>query len=139
MVKKIKIEKIEFSDTGNIEIVHPVTGEDLIAEDGTNMSVTVYSPHSKEFRAAKDAMLDSQIGTKGIKKLSSAQMERAKITMLKAITVSFNGVDFGDGPLEISKAVQEYKTHGWFRDQVDTGAGDNANFLVPTSATSSDA
>lgn len=128
----MKIEKIAFNSQGNIEIVHPATDEPLIAEDDTPMSVTVFSNQSKEFRAAKDKMLDSQIGKKGMKTLSAGQIEQAKLNMLVECTISFNGVDFGDGLLDVENAKKHYIAHPWFRDQVDVGLGDVELFLEKT-------
>lgn len=126
----MKIEKIAFNPQGNIELTHPGTDEPLIAEDDTPMSVTVFGNQSKEFRAAKDKMLDNQIGKKGMKTISAGQIEQAKLTMLVDCTVSFNGVDFGDGPLDVKNAKKHYVKHPWFRDQVDVGLGETERFLM---------
>ena len=46
---------IEFntdSDTLDVVLVHPSTLEPLLNDDKSEMTITMYAPHSKEYKAA---------------------------------------------------------------------------------------
>ena len=40
------------SDTVDVTIVHPTTLEPLTNDDKSEMTITMYAPHSKEYKAA---------------------------------------------------------------------------------------
>lgn len=121
-------------DTIDIEINDPRTGEPIIGDDSAPATVTVHSPGSKEFAAAR-----SIASNKAIKRLR--QKGKADTTpeedlastadFLTRITVSFNGLRFGDGDQgkDMFRAVYLNPGLGWLTDQVNQGAGDWGNSL----------
>lgn len=120
-------------DTLDIEINDPRTGEPLVLEDGSVASVTVHSPGSKEFAAAK-----SEASNRAIKRLRSKGKTdttpeedlAATANFLTRITISFNGLRFGDADgKEMFRSVYMNPGLGWLTDQVNTGAGDWGNSL----------
>lgn len=125
----MKIEKIAFSDTAEMTVVHPVTGEDLADAKGGLQTVTVYGAQSKQFRTARNAGINASVNRRG-KQVTAEKMESNAAKLLADCTASFNGVDFGDGPIDVKNAQDTYIEHSWFKEQVDTFMGDNANFLA---------
>lgn len=121
------------TDTLDIEINDPRTGEPLIGDDGVVVSVTVHSPGSKEFAAAR-----SEASNRAIKRLRSkgktdttAEEDLASTAnFLTRITVSFNGLRFGDAEgKELFRSVYLNPGLGWLTEQVNVGAGDWGNSL----------
>lgn len=122
-------------DTIDIEINDPRTGEPLTAEDGSTVSVTVHSPGSKEFAAAR-----SMASNKAIKRLrqkgktdTTPEEDLASTAdFLTRITVSFNGLRFGDADpssKDTFRAVYLNPGLGWLTEQVNQGAGDWGNAM----------
>lgn len=122
-------------DTIDIEIDDPRTGEPLIGENGSPATVTVHSPGSKEFAAAR-----SIASNKAIKRLR--QKGKADTTpeedlastadFLTRITISFNGLSFNGGApgdKDMFRAVYLNPGLGWLTDKVNQGAGDWGNSL----------
>jgi hypothetical protein len=125
----MKIQKIAFSDTAEMTVVHPVTGEDLADAKGGLQTVIVYGAQSKHFRTARNAGVNASVNKRG-KQVTAEKMESNGAKLLADCTVAFNGVDFGDGLIDVKSAQDTYTEHSWFREQVDTFMGDNAHFLV---------
>jgi hypothetical protein len=124
-----KIQSIKFHDTAEMTVVHPVDDTDLVADDGTPMTVVIYGAQSKVFKAARNAGVNASVTKRG-KQVSAEKMEDNAAQLLADCTVSFNGVDFGDGLIDVKDAKEAYLEHSWFKEQVDIFAGSNANFLV---------
>lgn len=123
-----KIQSIKFNDTATMTVTHPVTGDDLEAADGGAQTVTVYGAQSSQFRTARNAGINASVNKRG-KQVTAEKMETNATQLLADCTVSFNGVDFGDGPIDVKDAKETYLEHGWFKDQIDDFMGSNANFL----------
>ncbi len=128
----MKIEKISFSETADIPIMHPVDETPLIGENDKPMTVTVYSRHADAFKDKEQEFLDARIGKKGLKKLSAARIRREKLDLILACVISFNNLDFGDGLIATEAAGQTLKDHPWLLEQLDTAIGDNEYFLEKT-------
>ena len=125
----MKIEKIAFSDTAEMTVVHPVTGEDLSDAEGGLQTVIVCGAQSKQFRTARNAGVNASVNKRG-KQVTAEKMESNAAKLLADCTVEFKGVDFGGGLIDVKNAHEAYIEHSWFKEQVDAFIGDNANFLV---------
>lgn len=128
----MKIEKIEFDDTAEMAVLHPVTGKKLISKDGEPMTVTLYGVQSKHYRAAKNMLLNATASTR-YKKADAESLDEGGAELLASCTVSFNhveGIDFCCGELIADKAKHIYIETPWFRNQVDEFMADNERFLV---------
>jgi hypothetical protein len=125
----MKIEKIAFSDTAKMTVVHPATGVVLNGKAGDPMTVTLYGVQSKHYRKAKNLLMDATASNKH-RKVTSAMLDESGAELLASCTVSFNGVDFGTGELDAANAKAIYVDNPWFRDQVDTFMADNERFLA---------
>ena len=128
----MKIESIVFNDTAEMTVRHPVTGDELIGKDEKPMTVSVFGVQSKHYRSAKNMLMNATSSNRQ-KKVTAETLDKGGAELLAQCTVSFNhvdGIDFGCGPLEASRAKDIYLATPWFRDQVDEFMADNASFLV---------
>jgi hypothetical protein len=127
------IASIEVSDTTDIAIMNPSTGEPLIGEDDKACTVTVYGPGSKPFKAAQSVASNramKRVRAKGRNAETTPDEEAAATaSFLSAITVSFNNFNYGGSgePEAIRRAYADPKM-GWLTEQVNAGAGDWAAF-----------
>lgn len=131
----LDISKFTAAETIDVEILDPGTGEPLIGDDSKPCTVTVFSPGSKPFAAAKSAA-----GNKALKRLrrrggadTTAEEDIASTaSFLTAITKSFNNFaykpdQFAEGGAEMFRACYLDLGMGWLTGQVNSGAGDWGN------------
>jgi len=113
------------SDTITVELQHPSTFDPLTNKDGTPMSITVYAPHSSEYKAvihdAANKRLKAASKTKN-KQLdfSLEDMEKQGLELAVAVIKEWN-ITY-DGELvkfTKDKATEIYKELFWIREQVD--------------------
>jgi hypothetical protein len=127
------ITSIEVSDTVDIEIMNPATGEPLIGEGGKPVTVTVYGPGSKPFAAAQSAASNrnvKRLRQKGKLETTPEEDAASKASFLTTITSSFNNFTYKgleNGPDTFRALYLDLKM-GWLTEQVNTGAGDWASF-----------
>lgn len=123
--------KISLKDTHDLVITHPATGEDLINDNKTVVTVTIYGSQSPEYQKAKNKALNKRMSKVG-KKPTAEQLEADGIDMLLACTKSFNNfekIDFGSGVIDPKNIKQAYIDTPWFKDQVDAAIIDNSLFI----------
>ena len=126
------ISTLSATETFDVEIMHPGTGEPLIGDNGKPVSVTVYGPGTKPFGTAKAAA-----STKSVERLRkrgkvsiTAEEELASTaSFLGACTVSFNNFDYkGMEGADGFRACYADPGMGWLTEQVNREMGDWANF-----------
>jgi 3-hydroxy-3-methylglutaryl CoA synthase len=127
------ISSLAAGDTFEIEINDPRTGEPLLGEGGKACSVTVFGPGSKPFAAAQSAASNramKRLRSKGKIETTAEEDAASKATFLTAITQAFNNFSYKDGEQgpDMFRACYLDGAMGWLTDQVNTGAGDWANF-----------
>lgn len=126
-----------FSTTTDIVIKHPVSGIELEHEDGRKLTVTVYSPESKEYADAINKSADRTANV-NLKKLSSEEKREFTAMLLADCVKSFNNfddVDLGNGLIDPKDKKGILRSHKWLRDQIDTEMGDLGNFVVQDTQT----
>jgi len=106
-------------------------GEQLLGNDGKQVSITVYGPGSKLFQkaqAAKNRAILEQV-RKGGKKVSDNVQRDIDAEFLATCTESFNGFTYKDlkGP-EMFKACYSDYSIGYVAEQVNKAVGDWSNF-----------
>lgn len=126
------------TETTEIKINDPATGDQLTGEGGKPCSVTVYGPGSKPYLAAQavdNAKMVKRARARGNAPETAEEAIARKAALLASITVSFNGFDYNGGPneRETFKACYSDPGLGWLTEQVNLGAGDWGNF-TPTSS-----
>lgn len=135
----------DVSDTTDIVLNHPKTGEpfmvDVTVDDGLGgtktvkqaMSVTVYGPGSKPYKAAQGVGEKTYSSTfhRGKSRETQAQKEAREAAFLSACTISFNNFTYNGGDpkdRETFRACYLDEKRGWIKEQVNAEMGDWANF-----------
>lgn len=119
------------SDTIEVTLMHPNTDEVLTNEDGSAMTVELYAPHSKEYKAAMHEQTNKQLKkTKGGRKeieVRAEELEKAGLDLLVKVTKSWNITYKGSQP-GLDKAEEVYETVFWIKDQIERGLSETLDF-----------
>lgn len=120
------------SDTVEVTIVHPTSYEPLTNEDGSPMVITMYAPHSKEYKAAMHEQTNRRLKQAQSKKkmeITAEDLEAATIELLAKTTkdwkITFGGVK---PKFNVDKAKEIYTEVFWLRDQLDEAIGNSLDF-----------
>ena len=120
------------SETVEVTLLHPNTGEPLKNDDDTDMTITVYASHSKEHKAAMHEQTNKRLKAmqSGKKQEITAQdMEEAGLTLLSKITADWNITYGGAKPkLTVAKAKDIYDEVFWIKDQIEEALADSLDF-----------
>lgn len=150
MTDTYDVSTVEVSDTFDVEILHPKTQDPMIVggettEDpetgakkttgGKPMTVTVFGPGSKVFKAAQSVQSNRAIARfKAKGKGESTPEEDAANTarFLSACTVSFNNFGYKgmEAGREMFRALYLDPKMGWLTEQVNKEMGDWSNFTT---------
>lgn len=121
------------SDTVEVTLVHPATGEVIQNDDNSPMTITLYASHSKEYKnliyqqtdkRLKKAQFDKKI------EINSAEIEESTLDLFANATKSWKITFDGEQP-EFSPKVakQIYTEVFWIKDQIDAAIANSANFM----------
>jgi hypothetical protein len=121
------------SDTVEVTLVHPNTGDTLKNDDKSDMTITVYANHSKEHKAAMHEQTNKRLKTmqSGKKKVEfkSEELEEATLTLLSKVTADWNITYGGEKPkLTVAKAKSLYDEVFWIKDQIEEALADSLDF-----------
>ena len=127
------IDLIPTSDTIDVKIVHPVTQEPLLNDDGTQMTITIYAPHTKEYKSqiytqAQERMKKSK-GNTDFSNYSFEELEESSIELFVNVTKDWN-VTFGGKQPKLSKAKAKeiYTKVFWLKPQVEEAIASYVDF-----------
>ena len=118
------------SDTITITIRHPVTDEILRNPDKSEMTVTVWAPHTAEYKKISYKQLDKRLEDARKNKgdsLTAEAIEKGTIELLAGVTKEWN-ITFGGKVPPIKDAKKIYDELFWLRPQVDGGMQDYLDF-----------
>lgn len=114
------------SDTAEIQIKHPKTGETL-----EGVSITVAGNASEEYRRVRTELAKRRIESS--RSITVEELENSAMRMLVACIkgwkgIQMNGVDY---PFSAANAKELFGNPGyyWLKEQVEAGVGDVANFI----------
>ena len=119
--------------TETIEVVlkHPQTFDVLKNEDGTDMTITVYAPHSKEYKAAVHEQTNIRLkqmqakGNRNTNVITAEELEAATIKMLVKTTKDWNITSGGKQPkFTADEAKKIYQEVFWIKDQIEEAVAD---------------
>lgn len=118
------------SDTVEVILKHPKTEEVLMNPDGTEMTITVYLPHSKEHKKARHKRTDLFI-KKGKQNLTAAEIEDLGTELLAETTKEWNITFNGEKPkLNMGNAKKVYEEVFWIKPQVEGAIGEALDFTI---------
>jgi len=89
------------SDTVDVNIVHPTTLEPLLNDNSDPMVITMYAPHSKEYKAAIHEQTNKRLKQAQSKKkvdLTAEDIEEATLDLFAKTTKSWNITYDGEEP-----------------------------------------
>jgi len=120
------------SDTVEVTIVHPNTYEPLTNEDGSPMVITMYAPHSKEYKAAIHEQTNRRLKQAQSKKkvdITAEDLEDATIELLVKATKDWKITYGGVKPkFSVAKAKEIYEEVFWIKDQIEEALGNSLDF-----------
>lgn len=120
------------SDTIEVFITHPQTGEIIKNDDGSEMTITLYAPHSQEYRSASYNQQNKYLkALQGNKKnfLSAEDVEKSIIELYANVTKSWDITYGGEKPkLTTEKAKEIYRELFWLRDQLAGALDESVGF-----------
>jgi hypothetical protein len=123
------------SDTIDVVLKHPTTGETLTNDDdGSDMTITVYAPHTKQYKSAMYKQANSRIKKAGGKiediEFDYEELEEASIELFSTITKEWNLTYNGVKPkLSENKAREIYEKIFWIKPQVEEAIASFAGFM----------
>jgi len=118
------------NDTVEIILKHPNTDEDLKNDDKTPMVITMYAPHSKQYKAAMHEQTNKQLKkSKGGKKIdvTAEELEDSSLDVLVKATKEWNITYKGKVP-PLTKAKEVYQEVFWIKNQIEEALSDFLDF-----------
>lgn len=117
-----------------LELEHPVTGESVLQDDGSPVTITLLGQDSKAWRAKNKEYQQKRIAkmAKNRKReIDFSVSDEEACDLLAACTLGWVGIEEGGKAIEFSRdaAYDLYMRFPWIREQVDTFIGDRANFF----------
>ena len=124
---------IPTDDTISIVVKHPITDEPLVKDDGKEMTITVYAPHSGQYKAVLHEQTNKRIqkASKGKRVTFTAEeLENVTLELLAKTTKDWNIQLNGKSPkFSVTEAVDLYSKLSWLKQQVLDAQEDYSAFL----------
>lgn len=121
------------SDEIVVVIKHPATGKPLKNDDESEMTITIYAPHSKEYKKVLHEQTNKRLKkmqSKGDKDITAEEIEEATLEALAKTTKEWNITYGGEMPkLTVAKAREVYETVFWIRSQIEGAIEDSLDFM----------
>ena len=121
------------SDEIVVAIKHPATGEPLKNDNESEMTITIYAPHSKEYKKVLHEQTNKRLKkmqSKGDKDITAEEIEEATLEALAKTTKEWNITYGGEMPkLTVAKAKEVYETVFWIRSQIEGAIEDSLDFM----------
>jgi hypothetical protein len=121
------LSKLLATDTAVIQIKHPRTGAVI-----EGMTVTVAGNASEDFRRVRAELAKRRLETS--RNVTVEELEASALTLLVACVKGWSGFEMDGVEYEFSpanaRALLTNPGYFWLREQVESGVGDTANFIV---------
>ena len=122
------------SDEIVVFIKHPNTGEPLKNDNESEMTITIYAPHSKEYKKVLHEQTNKRLkkmqSKEGDKDITAEEIEEATLEALAKTTKEWNITYGGEMPkLTVAKAKEVYETVFWIRSQIEGAIEDSLDFM----------
>jgi len=122
------------SDTIEVEIKHPITGEALKNDDDTPMTITLHATHSKDYKSVMHEQTNRRLkaaSATGRVDITSEELEENTLEVLAKATKSWNLTFGGEKPeLTVDAAKKLYTEVFWIKDQLDGGISNSMGFMM---------
>ena len=133
-LSKFNVEKMAESGA-DLVLEHPSTGEELISEDKSKVTIKLLGTDSKAYRNKNREFQRGRIAKLArtrSKKIDYTVSDEEACEILVACTLGWENIELDGEILEFSpeNAYQLYMDHLWIREQVDLFIGDRANFFT---------
>jgi hypothetical protein len=119
-------------DTVEVILKHPATGDVLMNDDGTEMSVTVHAPYTKAYRSAGFALAQKRMkgGNKtSISDFTFEELEEGGLELLVEVTLDWDITYNGEKPKFTKKMAKEvYEEIFWMKGQIEGAIGESLDF-----------
>ena len=121
------------SDEIVVAIKHPATGEVLKNDDKSDMTITIYAPHSKEYKKVLHEMTNKRLKKmqqKGKNEITAEEIEEATLDTLAKTTKGWNITYGGEVPkLTVAKAKEIYDSVFWIKAQIEEAIESSLDFM----------
>ncbi|NIR87760.1 hypothetical protein GWO13_09480 [Candidatus Bathyarchaeota archaeon] len=121
------------SDTVEVAVLHPATLEPLANEDGSPMTITMFAPHSKKYKAAMHEQTNKRLKKAQSKNgfdFTAEELEEATLDLLAKTTKEWNITFGGEQPkLTVTKAKEIYSEVFWIKDQIEGAVSNSLDFM----------
>ena len=122
------------SDTYEVSLKHPTSGQQLVNPDGTPMTITLYAPHTKQYKAVIHEQTNERLKSAsdfGEMQLRSEDIEEAAIRTMVKTTKEWNLTFNGEVPKCNDKnKLKIYTEVFWIKEQVDAAVAKSLDFLT---------
>lgn len=125
---------IPTTDAIEVVIKHPANFEPLLNDDGTEMTITVFAPHSKEYKAAVHEQTNLRLkqmqkSGRNNNAITAEELEAASIKMLAKTTKDWNITFDGEQPkFTVASAQSLYEKVFWLREQIEEAVAETEVF-----------
>jgi len=121
------------SDEVEVVVVHPVNGDPLTNEDGSNMVIVLHAPHSKPYKEAMYEQTNKRLkvaqSASGMD-LTAQDLEEASLELLSKSTKSWDITYDGKKPkLTADKAKAIYDELFWLKPQLEEAINNAEVFM----------
>ena len=121
------------SDEIVVTLKHPSTGEVLKNDDKSDMTITVYAPHSKEYKKVLHEMTNKRLKKmqgKGNKDITAEELEEVSLDSLAKTTKEWNITFNSEKPkLSLVKAREIYEKVFWIKAQIEQASEEALGFM----------
>lgn len=120
--------RIAFNETTELQLKHPVTGQDLINSKDKPMIAVIFGKHTSAFQDVMDAMKENQE-----KDLTPQETRIEAVKLLSKCVKEFKNIEIEteNGAVD-GKDNQSCLGVFWIKEQVDSGVMDKELFLQPS-------
>lgn len=124
---------IPTSETITVTVKHPVTDDPLLKDDGTEMTIEVYAPHSAEYKAVVHEQTNKRL-QKVLKNkktaLTSEDVEAMTTDLIVKTTKSWNiQINKKTPKFSVAEASELYTKLPWLKQQIIDAQEDYSSFL----------
>lgn len=121
------------SDVVTCIIKHPIKGDNLKNDDGTDMQVELYAPYAEAYKKIVFEQQNKRLSKSknGKIDIKAEELDEAAIELLAKVTKSWSITFGGEQPkLSVAKAKEVYKEVFWIRQQLEEAVDSSLSFMM---------